>query len=531
MISLAGFGRVTRLVVRRERIPLALWVVILGLLPAGVVSGFRALYPDEGALSAAVGLVAANPAMVAFLGEVHAPTYGGLTVWRIGAFQAAFVGILAVLTVVRHTRAEEQSGRRELIGSTAMGRHVPLWATLAVVGAAVLAVGVLNGLVLAGSGLDPTGSFAFGLAITAAGWVQAGVAAVAAQLAESSKTANGIGLGFVGVAYLLRVVGDAGTASGLGFLSWLSPIGLAQQVRPFAGERWELVAVLVGVAVVLVGVAQTISARRDVGEGMLATRRGPARAPRSLAGPLGLAVRLQRGVAVGWLVGLVTFAALIGLITDAFGDLIEQTPGMAEIFARLGGEQVIADAFLAAMLGLFGIVVSAHALQSLLWLRSEEMGGEAEFLLTTTSTRTGWMSSHLTVALGVAVLDLVVAGMAVGTAYAVTIGDPGQVGRVVGAALVQLPAVWLVAGVGLALFGLVPRISRLVWSLLGIWGLLTLLGTALNLPDWMLDLSPFTHVPDGFGTVELVPLVWLTGLAATVMLAGAWGFRRRDVPA
>lgn len=530
MRELAGLREVIGLILRRERVALPIWILILGLLPAGVASGFVALYPTEAELAQAATTVASNPALVAFLGEVQAPTLGGMTVWRMGAMLAVVIGIVNVLTVTRHTRAEEQSGRRELIASTVLGRHAPLVAALVVVGAADLLIGSVVAAGMIGFGVGAAGAIAFGLAMTAVGWVFAGIAAVMAQLAESSRTANGLGLAIVAAAFLLRVIGDAGKERGLEILSWISPIGLAQRVRAFAEERWWLLVVMVAVAIVFVVASQALSSRRDVGAGVLTIRAGSPVAARGLSGPFGLAVRLQRWVALSWIVGFAVFGALIGLATDAFGDLVGQNPTMAAIFENLGGQAAFGDAFVAAMLSMFGIAAAAHAIQAVLWLRSEEVEGRTEEILATPVTRPRWLSSHLAVGLALPVLDMLATGAASGLTYGLVIGDPGQVGRVAFSALVQIPAVWLVAGVGLAVYGLVPHLSRLVWSLLGIWGILTIIGTALGLDQWLLNLSPFSHLPSVPGAaIDAVPLGWMLALAAALIAVGFGSFRRRDV--
>lgn len=193
---------------------------------------------------------------------------------------------------------------------------------------------------------------------------------------------------------------------------------------------------------------------------------------------------------------------------------------------------MISDAFLAVMLGLFGVVAAAHGVQAVLWLRSEEVEGRAENVLSTRVTRTAWLSSHVALGLAIPVLDLAVAGAAVGTGHAITTGDPGQIPRLAGSALVGAPAAWLLVSVALALFGFVPHLSRLAWTLVGVAGLLTLLGRALGLEQWVLDLSPFTHTPALPGAdATLEPLVWMAALAAVLMAAAYAGFRRRDLQA
>lgn len=523
-------GELVKLVIRRERIVLSVWGLIFGLLPVGIAGGFDALYPTEAQIGEAAALMTANPAFVALLGEVYAPTLGGLTAWRALAPLTLAVGMVSVLAVVRHTRAEEQSGRRELIASTVLGRDAPLAAALIVVWGADLLIGVVAAVSLAVYGLNPLGALAFGAAVAGAGWVFAAVAALAAQVAESAVTANGLGLSVVGGSFVMRMVGDAGGGSSMEVLSWLSPIGLAQRVRPFADERPTLLLILLltGSAVALA--ARFVSRRRDVGAGLMAPRPGPPAASPTLAGPAGLAWRIQGGEAVGWLVGFALVGLMIGTVTDSFVELMLETPALAAIISRVGGTDAIADGLLGAMFSLFGVAAAAHGVRAALWLRTEEVEGRAETVLSTRVGRGRWMASHAVVAFTFPVVDLLVAGTAAGFAYGVSVGDLSEVGRVGTGALATVPAVWLMTGSGLALFGALPRRTRAAWSLVGAAGLLTILGRAVGLDQWVLDLSPFTHIPPmPGGDLTWTPLIWMTFGAAALIGFAYWSFHHRDL--
>jgi ABC-2 type transport system permease protein len=528
MTGLTGSVELMKLIVRRERLSLAIWIVILGIMPVGVASGFDALYPTPAELEQAAIVVGGNPGMVAFLGHVNAPTLGGMTAWRIGAFLVVGVGIMSVLTLTRHTRAEEQTGRRELIGSTAVGRHAPLVAAVGVVATANLLIGGLGALGLVAYGLEVPGSVALGAATIAGGWAFVGITAILAQLSESSRATAGMGLASIGVSFLMRVAAD--TSPTFEFLGWISPIGLAQRVRPFAGERWWVVALLVGAAAAAVAVGQVMAGRRDVGSGIFTIRAGPARAGPSLSGPFGLALRLQRGTILAWVVGFAVFGGLMGSVTQAFVELLEETPALAEIIESVGGVAVIQDAFLASILGMFAVVAAAHGIQAVQWLRTEEVEGRLDIILSTPTARLRWLASHAVVGLGVPVLDLIVAGASAGAGYGITLGEPGQVMRVAAGALAQVPATWVLVGLGLALFGLAPAATRAVWPTLGVAGLVTLLGRGFGLPQWVLDISPFTHSPQmPGGDLEVLPLLVLVVVAAGGIMAGLVGFRRRDL--
>jgi ABC-2 type transport system permease protein len=95
---------------------------------------------------------------------------------------------------------------------------------------------------------------------------------------------------------------------------------------------------------------------------------------------------------------------------------------------------------------------------------------------------------------------------------------------------VQVPAVWVLAALTTALFGLVPRASAARWGALAICLLFGLIGAALQLSHWIIDVSPFTHLPKVPGSaVRAAPLVLLLAIAAVLLAAGLAGTRRRDI--
>ena len=192
------------------------------------------------------------------------------------AFGALLVALFTSVLVVRHTRAEEDSGRLELMSAAVLGRYAPLAAALAVAVGASVVLGGVTAVALIATGLPVAGSVAFGLTWACAGTAFAAVAAVAAQLTDRARTATGSAVAVLGCAYLLRAIGDS--AGGATWVSWLSPIGWAQQIRPYGGNRWVVAALPLTFAAVLVGVAVLLTDRRDLGAGLLPARPGAASA-------------------------------------------------------------------------------------------------------------------------------------------------------------------------------------------------------------------------------------------------------------
>ena len=193
MKALAGTWSLVRLILRRDRIILPLWVAVLALLPVAIANTLADLYPTAAERQSYLDIVTANPALSALYGHAYGSGLGALTAWRLGG-TVLLVGLATLLTVIRHTRAEEVAGRRELLGATVVGRQAPLFAALVVAFGASLALGALVSVGLVAYGLPTTGSVAFGLSWTMFGWAFAAVAAVAAQVTESARVARGISI-------------------------------------------------------------------------------------------------------------------------------------------------------------------------------------------------------------------------------------------------------------------------------------------------------------------------------------------------
>jgi ABC-2 type transport system permease protein len=305
------------------------------------------------------------------------------------------------------------------------------------------------------------------------------------------------------------------------------------RVRAYAGEQWWVFGLGIVVIAVLSIVAYGLVTRRDVGAGMVPPRPGPAAAGPSLGSAFGLVWRLQRGLLLGWFIGLTASGAVLGGAAKGISNStgVADNQKLNDMLARLGGTHGLTNAFLAACFAIIGVTAAAYTVQATVRLRGEESSGRLEPLLATRVGRVQWALSHVVFAvLGTAVL-LVGAGLGGGLAYGLQIHDVGgQVSSMLGAALVQLPATWVLAGVGVALFGLVPRLTTLAWAGLVVCVLLLLVGAAVGLNQAVIDVSPFTHVPKLPGSaVTGAPLVWLTAIAAVLTAGGLLGLRRRDI--
>ncbi|MEU8758650.1 ABC transporter permease [Streptomyces sp. NPDC048659] len=517
---MTGTLALTRLALRRDRLTLPLWILVTGGLVAGGPGSLGGLYGTPAQRAELAASMTANGSLRALYGPVFDDSLGGLVAWRFGTFAAVLAAVMSLLTVVRHTREEEETGRQELLSAAAVGRRAPLAAALLTALAANTAVALLVTAGLAAQGA--AGALALGLAIGATGLVFAALAAVVAQLTESARLAKGLTGGLLGLAFALRAAGDAGSPDGGSALTWLSPVGWAEQVRAFAGDRWWVLALPAAATGALLLAAYALHTRRDLGAGLLPGRPGPAAGRLGTAGAL--AWRLQRGTLLGWSLGFLLGGLVFGGLVEGAAELVGDNERAREIFERMGGQTALTDAFLATMTGLFGMVAALFAVGAVLRAHGEETSGRAEPLLAAPVGRPRWAAGHLAVAFAGPVLILLLSGAGLALSYG---HEPG---RVVGASLAQLPAVWTLAGLAVLLWGAAPRAASAAWGVTGLCLALGWIGPALNLPRAVLDLSPFAHLPKLPGqALTWAPLLLLTALAAALTAAGLAGLRRRDL--
>ncbi|MCX5043759.1 ABC transporter permease [Aldersonia sp. NBC_00410] len=517
-----------RLFLRRDRIVLPLWVLLLSLPLASVyVDSIASLYPDESDRAGFAASILSSPAQLALYGPLYNTSLGATGIWKAGMFHT-LIGVAVILTVIRHTRAEEETGRAELIDSTAVGRYASLTAALLLGFGASMATGLIGALGLFTTDVPKSGSLAFGLALAGSGLVYTAVAAVAAQLSANARTSRGIAFAVLGAAYALRAIGDAG---GSAALTWLAPQGWSLQVRPYAGDRWPVLLLHIVGTVALTALAYGLLRRRDLGAGLITERPGSASAPRWLRGSFGLAWRLQRGSLLAWTIGLAGYAVVIGSVVHGIADELGGGDAIRDIVTRMGGTASLEDAFIRLAFTMLGIGAGAYAISAALRLHAEADAGHAEPILSAAVGRIRWAASHLVFALLGPVLLMTVAACACGLTYGIAAGDiAGKLTDAFGAAMLQLPSIWLLAGTALALFGALPRFAPAAWGVLSAFIALYLLGSISGIPHWVLDLVPFAHTPviPG-GTFDAAAMLWLLVIDAALITFGLFAFRRRDL--
>jgi ABC-2 type transport system permease protein len=526
----AGTGALLRLALRRDRMVVPLSVLGLVALAGGSAKSTVDLYQGQDAIEAARALLT-SPALVGMYGPIANPDNpDSFAIFKTLLLGAVAVALLAIVLVRRHTRTEEEAGRTELVGAGVVGRRAPLTAAVLLSVGTVVVASALSSLSLIGSGLGARGSWAFGIAWATVGLTFTGVAAVAAQLTTTTRGAGAWAFGTLGVSYLLRAVGD--TSGAASWLTWLSPLGWAEKIEVF-GENRVVVAVLpLVVTVLLIALAYALQERRDFGSGLLPSRPGPAEAAPALRSPWALAWRLQRANLLGWVIGYAIVGTVLGAVAGSVASLAGGE-SMQELLRKLGGNaSSLTDTFISTELQFLAIGAAAYGISAALRLRSEENDLHTEQILATSTRRWTVLASHSVIALlGSALLMLVLAlALALGTRSQYG-GFGAALGHLLPSALATIPPVWVCVGLALAIFGSAPKIVYVAWGLLAAFVVVGEFGPLFNLPQPVIDVSPFVHAVVLPGSsVVATPLVVLLAIAAALVVLAQTTFRRRDIP-
>lgn len=522
MRSVTGARIFVGFFVRRDRWMVLWWVVGGVILYWSQAISVDGLYTTQAEFDRAAASMQSNAGFIAMAGPPRVlNTVGGQVAWQSSAFGAIVAGLMSMFLVGRHTRAEEESGREELVRAGAVGRHSTIIATATVVGIANAVLGAGIALSLIAYGLPVAGSASLGVAAALAGLVFGAVALVAAQLTEGTRSMYGLTGAAMGVAYVVRAAGDVAENG----LSWLSPIGWGQAMRAYAGEIWWPVALSVVTVVLLTTVAWRLLDRRDLGAGVWPTRRGPAT---SDFGSFGLAWRLQRGALVGWAMGML----LVGMSYGSIGNDVESLLGdsaFSDSFVAAGADSIV-DGFYGSAILMIAVITSAYAISSAARPRGEELSGRLEPLLSTALPRMRWALGHTAVTVIGVVAVLLAGGLGTGLVYGVVASDPTQVWRLTGSALAYTPAVLVLSAVTRLLYGISPRIAVAGWLGLIFCAVVMLFGALWRLPGWLTGVSPFEHLPImPVESFALGPWLAIAVAAAFLSVAGHLLLVRRDI--
>jgi ABC-2 type transport system permease protein len=491
--------------------------------------GYRHAYPTAADRLAFAKSFALNVGLRLIYGDPHnVDTTTGYTAWRVGGTLALAAAAFGLFAAVRAFRSEEDSGRTELVLSGPVGRRTLRVSALTAIAAGVLTLWLaeLVGFLLAGLALG--GSAYLGLATASVASVCVGVGALASELAPTRRVALELGGALVGLLFVLRGVAD--TTSALEWLRWLTPLGWAEEMRPFTGAQPLVLLLPLMATVVLLAAAARLGAARDIGTGVIPSHDTADPNPRLLSSPAAQALRDSRGVLIAWLGSVAVFGFILGIVSKSISSA-DVSKNVQEQIAKLGsGSIVTPTGYLAFVFIFFILAVCIYVCTQIGAARQEEADQRLETLLALPVGRVGWLAGRLGLVVGTAAAIALASGFFT-WAGASSGGASISLAKTLEAGANALPVACLFLGIAALAYAVVPRASAgIAYGLVTVAFVWQLVGSLLGAPGWLVDLTPFAHVglvpEEPFRTGAAVVMVAI-GVAAA--LGGLAAFRRRDL--
>lgn len=522
-------GSLSRLIMRRDRIRIPVWLIGLSLFTLMVPVSFIDLYATQQGRDIMAETVA-NPAMTAMLGPGNLENYtiGAMTAHQMLLLTAVVVGLMSILLVTRHTRADEEDGRIEMIRSLPVGRLSNLNATLLVlcITNVILTLMIGFGLYALGiEGMNLEGSLLYGAALGATGVFFAGVTALFAQLSESSRGTTGFSIAILILAYLVRAIGDVGNET----LSWLSPLGWVTRTDAYSSNNWWPIVLMLGLSIILFMLANYLNAIRDLEAGFLPSKPGRKYASSFLQSPLGLALRLQRTGMIAWAVGMLLMGLSYGSVMGDLESFFQGNEMMEKMLATAEGYS-IAEQFVPMLMIVMALLSTVAPIMAMNKLYAEEKKNRIEHLLGRAVSRTRLMGSYLFISLVNGFVMISLAAIGLWLAGAAVVEEGFGFGMIYGAAIAYYPAMLVMISVSVFLIGFIPKLNSLIWLYVLYSFIVLYLGGLFQFPEWVGQLSPFGHIPQlPIEEMEYLPVIILIGIAVVLTVVGFIGYNKRDI--
>lgn len=525
-----GTGTLIRFVLRRDRLRLPIWLVSFAAISAIVALAFVGLYQNAEERQAMAETMR-NPAMTAMVGPGYGLdnyTVGAMTAHEMLLMTAVVVGLMSILLVTRHTRTDEEEGHIEMVRSLPVGRLSNLLSILLVLTGANIVLALLTAFSLTALGIDSVdleGSLVYGSALGATGMVFAGVAAVCAQLSPNARSALGLSITVLLLAYMIRAIGDVTNET----LSWFSPLGWILRSEAYVNNYWWPILLTVTGAVLLMALALYLNSIRDLGSGFLPSRAGKANASRSLLSPFGLVFRLQRTGLIAWAVGLLLIGASYGSVLGDLELFFEDIDLMQQMIVQAEGFS-LTEQFIPVLMAVMAILGTIPVLLAVLKLKTEEKSDRLEHVVSRAVSRNQLMGSYLAVGVLTGFVMLSLAALGLGLVGNAMMEEQLPLGMFYGSAMAYLPAMLAMIGVAVVLLGWAPNVTGAMWLYLAFSFFVIYLGGLFQFPEWVGKLTPFGYVSEiPIEEMNYLNAVMLTVVAVILTAIGIAGFNRRDI--
>ncbi len=509
---------------------------LFGLLLFVQGAGYEATYPSEVDRQKFAATFGSTPAIGILYGEADGLlTAKGYMVYRGVAALGLIGSIWALLVGTRLLRGAEEDGRWESIVSSQTTKRR---ATLHLVSGAYISfvIGYIVSTLLtfmlgqtAALNVTMIESITLNAALFLPILIALGLGAFTSQLALTRRRATTYGIVAIIVAFTLRSIGNV-----LPDWYWLknwTPFGWADQLRPITDLHpwWLLPLAITGIF--LGGVSVYLAGKRDLGASLLRESQRASSRFYLLKTPWQLDLRLNFGVFVSWAIAVIALSAIVTSVAKVATEAVAESATLSQSILQLSGGQK--DKLVLAFIGA-GVIFTATVLMIMAavcisLIRRDEAKQYLENILVQPIGRIRWLTSRLVLVIGAITITALLSNicvLAIAQSQDITI----DASLIILGNLQLLGAVTFVIGVGVALYGIFPRLASPTIYVVIAWSFLVdLIGSVVTLPDIIQDSSLFHYI-------SLVPAVdpdwstftWLMCIACVLIAIGIWSFTRRD---
>ncbi|OLO26780.1 hypothetical protein BTR23_22105 [Alkalihalophilus pseudofirmus] len=532
-----GTGTLTSLAFKRDRLKLFVWLAVITTLVTSVGIAMKDLMRTQEEVMKQIVVRAESPAIRLF--DIPA---AGISVESAMLMRSSIlIGIIIVLvsmqTVIRHTRQNEETGRTEMISSTAVGKYASLTSGLIVTVIFNILVGIMIAAAMLFNNFQMEGALLTGFVFAGIGIAFAGITSIAVQLSQTSSGAAGMVTITFAVVFLISSIGNVlgefnrnTFAVESHWLVWLSPWGWLGQVYAFHDNNWWILLLFCFLFVATVFMAFYLITKRDVGMGLFPAKKGPAFASKMLLSPIGLMWRLQRRLILSWVIAMFIFGMVIGGIGNEIRDMVSGL-NSNQLLEMFGGNPNVVSSILASFVAFLASFVAVYFVLALLRLRHDEVDGYMEGVLATAVSRVQLLMSQVicvSVGLG-AILFFLALGASI-TAK-VSTGDPMFL-TMMEVTFYQAPAILTIGAFSILMIGILPKGAIAVSLAAVIFSLISgpMFGTMLGLPEVVQNISPFSYTTlDESGNIDWIPALGLVAIAIIFTTAGIISYCRRNL--
>jgi len=516
-------------IIRRERIMSSVWLAALAASALLLAAIYPTLFPDEISMQ---GMLATlnNPSMIAMMGPVYgleSITPAIILAQNCLIWFAIAVIVMNIFFVNRHTRADEELGRQEMLIALPIGRltnSLSLISMSFVLNIATALLIALFTLIANIEGANLVGALTYGLSIGMQGFLFAMLTLLSAQLFSTARTTIGVAFALMGISYILRAYGDINED----LMSYVSPIGLGLKVEAFYSNNFFPIIILFIEALVVAAVALWINSRRDVGMGIFPAREGKAHASKFLQTPIGFTWYLLRGSFWAWAVGIFAIAASYGSVIGELDNFIMGNDAIKQMLEGTVGASTLIDAYIALLGYMMALLISIPLINCVNHFRTEEKRGRLEQIIATSVSRKAVFGSFILIA---ALEAVVLSLFSVLGLYATTYSS-GLVtlSTLIEVTFVYLPALFLMFSLAIFLVGLLPKLRSLIWIIFGYSLIIFYFGRLFSIPEIATKLSPFGNIPQlPVQEFSAMPLIVTCIIATGLCVVGIAGIERRDM--